>query len=80
MAALKIRWTKQAIDDVDNVYDFISASNPRAAKAMVEKIDHAITGLALHPRMGRSGRVAGSRELVFAGTPCIVVYRLGGRE
>ncbi|HEX5795379.1 MAG TPA: type II toxin-antitoxin system RelE/ParE family toxin, partial [Geminicoccaceae bacterium] len=50
-AALTIRWTKQAI-----VYDFVSASNPRAAKATIDTIDHAITGLALHPRMARSGR------------------------
>ena len=57
MAALTIRWTKQAIADNDNVYDFVSASNPRAAKATIGTIDQAITGLALHPRMGRAGRI-----------------------
>ncbi|HEX5794870.1 MAG TPA: hypothetical protein VFY19_03435, partial [Geminicoccaceae bacterium] len=35
MAALTIRWTKQAIADNGNVYDFVSASNPRAAKATI---------------------------------------------
>jgi toxin ParE1/3/4 len=79
MAALTIRWTRQAIADVDNIYDFIAAPDPRAARAIVDRIDRAITNLTLHPRIGRSGRVAGSRELVVAGTPYIVAYRLRGR-
>jgi toxin ParE1/3/4 len=79
MAALTIKWTKQAIADVDNIYDFIAASDPQVARAMVDRIDRAITNLTLHPKMGRSGRVAGSRELVVAGTPYIVAYRLRSR-
>jgi toxin ParE1/3/4 len=79
MAALTIRWTRQAIADVDNVYVFIAARDPRAARGIVDRIDRAITNLTLHPRIGRSGRVAGSRELVVAGTPYIVAYRLRGR-
>jgi toxin ParE1/3/4 len=79
MASLTIRWTKQAIADVDNLYNFIAANNPRAARAAVDRIDQAITNLTLHPRIGRSGRVAGSREMVVAGTPYIVAYRIRGR-
>jgi plasmid stabilization system protein ParE len=28
MAALTIRWTRQAIADIDNIYDFIAANTP----------------------------------------------------
>ena len=76
MAALTIRWTRQAITDVDNIYDFIAANNPRAARAVVDRIDRAITSLTLHPRIGRVGRLPGSRELVVPRTPFIVAYRL----
>jgi toxin ParE1/3/4 len=79
MAALTIRWTRQAIADIDNIYDFIAANNPRAARSMVDRIDRAIISLTAHPRMGRAGRLAGSRELVVARTPFIVAYRLRGR-
>jgi toxin ParE1/3/4 len=81
MAALTIRWTRQAIADVDHIYEFIAKSNAAAARAMVDRIDRAINDLVAHPRMGRAGRITGSRELVVAGTPYIVAYRLrlGGR-
>jgi plasmid stabilization system protein ParE len=79
MAALTIRWTRQAIGDVDNIHDFIAASNPRAARSIIDRIDRAITSLTVHPRMGRLGRLSGSKELVVAGTPFIVAYRLRGR-
>jgi toxin ParE1/3/4 len=71
MAALTIRWTRQAIADIDHIYDFIAANNAAAARAMVDRIDHAINSLAAHPRIGRAGRIAGSRELVVSGTPYI---------
>jgi addiction module RelE/StbE family toxin len=79
MATLTIEWTKQAIADVDNIYDFIAANSPRAARATVDRIDQAIAALTLHPRMGRSGRASGSRELVVAGTPYIIAYRIRRR-
>ncbi|HEX5078852.1 MAG TPA: type II toxin-antitoxin system RelE/ParE family toxin [Geminicoccaceae bacterium] len=79
MAALTIRSTRQAISDVDHIYDFIAANNTAAAHAVVDRIDRAINGLPAHPRMGRTGRVAGARELVVPGTPYIVAYRLRAR-
>jgi addiction module RelE/StbE family toxin len=78
MAALTIRWTQQAIADIDDIYDFIAANNPRAARSVVDRIDRAVISLTTHSRMGRPGRLAGSRELVVAGTPFIVAYRLRG--
>jgi toxin ParE1/3/4 len=80
MAALTIRWTRQAIADVDHIYDFIAANNAAAARAMVDRIDRAVSSLVAHPRIGRSGRVAGSRELIVSGTLYIVAYRLRGRD
>jgi toxin ParE1/3/4 len=36
--------------------------------------------LADHPHMGRAGRVDGTRELVVARTPYLVVYRVISTE
>ena len=79
MAALRIKWTRRAIADIDRIYEVVAANDPQAARAVVDRIDRAINGLILHPRIGRSGRVTGSRELVIAGTPYIVAYRVRGR-
>jgi len=38
----------------------------------------AVSQLAEYPSMGRIGRVPETRELVVAGTPWVVVYRLRG--
>jgi toxin ParE1/3/4 len=39
--------------------------------------DKSLRRLADAPRLGRPGRVGGTRELVITGTPYIAAYRLG---
>lgn len=41
-----------------------------------DAISSAVFRLGDHPERGREGRVAGTRELVVARTPYVVVYRL----
>jgi toxin ParE1/3/4 len=36
--------------------------------------------LATFPERGRQGRIEGTRELVVAGTPFVVAYRIRSRE
>jgi toxin ParE1/3/4 len=36
--------------------------------------------MAEHPRVDRPGRIEGTRELVFPGTPYIVAYRVAASE
>ena len=63
MAALTIKWTRQAIADVDNIYDFMAAHNLAAARATLDRIDRAIDSLALHPQdwtIWSRGRIEGA--------------------
>lgn len=80
MAALKIVWTPLAIEDLDNAYEYIAATNPSAALDIIERIEKAISALRLTPGMGRPGRISGTRELVITGTPFIVPYRVAGER
>jgi addiction module RelE/StbE family toxin len=80
MAPLATRWTRQAVADLDQVFDFVAAANPSAAAVMMETIDRAVDGLTSHPRLGRPGRVSGTRELVVPRTSYIVAYRLDRGE
>jgi addiction module RelE/StbE family toxin len=72
-----LAWTLEAIQDRDEIYDYIEADNPVAALALDELISEKASRLIDHPGMGRAGRIAGTRELV-AYRNYILVYDLSG--
>lgn len=59
-----LRWTPEAIQDREAIYDFIEADNPVAALMLDELLEEKAGRLIDHPGLGRPGRVAGTRELV----------------
>lgn len=61
---MNLFWTSEAIEDRRAIYEYIEADNPCAALALDELFFQKASRLATHPRMGRPGRVAGTRELV----------------
>lgn len=73
---MKVRWTKLALADLAYARDYIAREAPDAAVRIVDRIEGAVRNLERHPRLGRPGRVEGTRELVVPGTPFIVPYRL----
>ncbi|WGF86856.1 type II toxin-antitoxin system RelE/ParE family toxin [Marinivivus vitaminiproducens] len=73
---MTLRYTSRALREIERIQDFIAESNPWAAFSVANRLRDRIHGLASHPRKGRRGRVAGTRELVIDGTPYIVVYRI----
>jgi len=77
---MKLRWTRIALQDLRHLHEYISEDNPLAASRMVVRIQDATQRLKKHPQMGRPGPVQGTRELVIAGSPYIVVYILGDSE
>jgi toxin ParE1/3/4 len=71
---MTVRWTPTALRDLDSLHAYICNDSPRAADVAVEKILDGIEALSEHPEMGRSGRVALTRELVIP--PFLIAYRL----
>ena len=57
-------WTPEAIQDRDEIFDYIEADNPVAALVLDELFQEKAGRLVDHPEMGRPGREAGTRELV----------------
>jgi len=72
----RIVWRAAALDDLDHLRAYIARDNPRAAEAIRDRIVDPVSALATYPAVGRPGRVSDTRELVIAGTPYIVPYRL----
>lgn len=62
--------------DLDEIVDYIALTDPAAALGVWDEVERQVERLRDHPRSGRVGRMAGTRELVVAGTPFIVIYRI----
>jgi len=75
---LKIRISKSAVIDLQQIEDYIQPSNPAAAARTVLRVLDAIKYLLTYPTMGRLGRVAKTRELIISSTPFIVIYQIRG--
>ena len=74
---MKIAWSPEAIEDLVSLRAYIAEDNPAAAHRTVLHIIASIEQLLPHnPRIGRAGRVPGTRELVIPRSPYIVPYRL----
>jgi toxin ParE1/3/4 len=65
-----------AEEDLEAAYDYVQQDNENAAKQLVARIFSAVGMFTRHPLAGRQGRVQGTRELVVAGTPYIIAYRI----
>lgn len=77
---MRIRWTIRATRNLTRIGEYVRADDPVAAERLVATIDRCVCNLANHPSMGRVGRTPGTRELIVAGTPYIVGYRLGDND
>ncbi|MGY3172208.1 toxin ParE1/3/4 [Pseudomonas sp. TE12234] len=61
---MKIIWTREAAQDRADIWDYLYASNPKAAIDMDNRFSDAISRLAQHPESGPAGIIAGTRELI----------------
>ncbi len=72
---MDIIWSRRAIRAVESIADYIAQDDPQAAYNVTETIRRSVLLLADFPQIGRTGRIAGTRELVIAGLPYFVPYR-----
>lgn len=77
---MRVRWLRRAVANLLSSAQYIAERDPAAADRLIGRLEAAVAELARHPRMGRPGRVSGTRELVVPGTPYLVPYRVIGDE
>lgn len=70
-----IVWSDAALDDLDALLRHVALDNPKAALALVDRIDDTASGLQDIPT-GRPGRVAATYETVVQRTPYILAYAM----
>ena len=69
----ELEWLEPARADLLSIIEYIADDNPDAAQRVKDDIESKVTRLQDFPRMGRPGRVEGTRELVIW-TNHVVVY------
>ena len=73
----EIVWTEPALDDLNQLAEYIALSNLNAAKQLVEKVFNAVTRLELFPESGRVPPELSEldyREVIV--TPCRIFYKI----
>jgi toxin ParE1/3/4 len=74
---VRLVWSPQAVEDLAALRAYIERDDPAAARKTALRIIEAVdTLIPANPKVGRPGRVPGTRELVIARTPFVVPYRL----
>jgi addiction module RelE/StbE family toxin len=77
---MRVRWTTDAADDLERICDYIAKSRPESARRVAQSVVEGIGTLETFPRLGRSGRVRGTRELTFPPLPFVAVYEVRDEE
>lgn len=74
---MALRWTRKALENLDQIAAYIGQDNPTRASSFVGEIKEKTELLLAFPALGRPGRVPGTRELVVHEN-YVVPYRVKG--
>jgi toxin ParE1/3/4 len=72
---MQIRWSRRASNELDLIYNYLTAENAQAAARQLHLILDAVKQLGKFPVSGKLGDVQRTRELIVPGTPYIIYYR-----
>jgi toxin ParE1/3/4 len=61
---VKVVWTPEAEQDRDDIWLYIAVDSPLAAARLDALFSDAAARLADHPKLGRPGTIAGTREMI----------------
>jgi len=68
-----LEWRETARADLLAIVDYISDDNPDAAQRLKDDIETTVAMLPEHPKLYRTGRVPGTREMVVRSN-YVVIY------
>ena len=61
---MKVIWSPEALLERADIWDAIANDNPRAAARIDELFSDAAARLGDHPKLGKPGKISGTRELI----------------
>ncbi len=75
---MNVVWTELSLDDLSEINAWIAQEQPSTALLVSLRILDSVESVADHPLLGRTGRVAGTREFAVPKTPFVVFYSVEG--
>ncbi|MEQ1801821.1 MAG: type II toxin-antitoxin system RelE/ParE family toxin [Gammaproteobacteria bacterium] len=77
---MRVRWLRSGLRSIEIAGTYIAADNPQAAARLVDTVRSRAQLLADNPKLGRVGRIPGTREMILGGMSFLIVYRLTSDE
>lgn len=77
---MKVRYTATAGEEIEEILDYISRQNKRAAAQVSERLDQTIAVLADFSNVGQMTDEAGVRRIPVGRYPLLVFYTVEGNE
>jgi plasmid stabilization system protein ParE len=73
---MRIRWSTEAAEDVEEIHRYICQDSPASATRVVKKLWDTCMTLSRHPHLGRESTWLGVRKLAVAGLPYKIYYEI----
>ena len=73
---MKVRWSKTALIELDNIFLYIFERNRTAAKAVVQRIEGLVSQLEKFPYRGRLTDEPGAWAMPVVRYPYVVLYAI----
>ena len=70
----KIRWSIAAANDLEEISNYLDQHHPPFAVPTIQRLYSSAQSLRAHPYVGRAGKKPGTRELVLAPLPYLLIY------
>jgi addiction module RelE/StbE family toxin len=65
-------------NDLEEIGNYLRLHHPSVARPTIQRLYNAAKSLKAHPHLGRPGKKQGTRELVLAPLPYILIYAVDG--
>ena len=73
---MRVRWTADAADDLERIFDYIAEDRPDSARRVAQSVIDRIGTLETFPNLGHVGRIQGTREIAFPPLPFVAIYEI----
>ena len=76
----RLRWSLAAADDLEGIANYLYLHHPEFATSTLQRLYAAAKSLKAFPYAGRVGRKSGTRELVLAPLPYLMIYAVDNQS
>jgi len=73
---MRLRFAQAARQDLKDILNYIAQDSPNAAEKVYRAIVASAQRVMEFPRVGRPGRLSGTRELPVPSLPYLIVYEI----